>query len=200
MYHNTSTSVPYWSVSGFIELSATINTGTLTSGIVEYTNDGINYSVSIGTDLYRSNLAVTDRSKATTFTYKPTGTGLNPASSIQLTLTDTISAASKYYPLFWKRTTNSTVPTLTTSDSTASSSTFSVGQGATTTATTTNYLWIATPQSVTWNKYFKFTVGGVTATAIPAVTTTQTISGIAYDVFGFTNYSAATFIFTSNLP
>jgi hypothetical protein len=70
------------------------------------------------------------------------------------------------------------------------------GDGANTTATTTDYLFVATPTSTarTW----AFTFLGSQVTVTPDVTyTSQTISGETYTVYGFTNYSAVTQIYST---
>ena len=82
------------------------------------------------------------------------------------------NSATKYYPLFWKTTSNSTVPTFTTSDS-RNSNNFATGQGASTTATSTNYLWLATPNSTPHT--FKHVFLGSDIVDTPDVTANITI-------------------------
>ena len=126
--------------------------------------------------------------------YTATGTGLNPASTTTATTrTATIAAATKYYPAFYVINASATAPSFDpTTYSRITNTTFAAGQTVTTSATAANYLWVATPQSVSWSETWTFTVSGFTATVTPAVTTTQTISGVDYDVYGFTNFTSAT--------
>jgi hypothetical protein len=124
------------------------------------------------------------------------GAGLNGygTRTIPATVNGTVSAAAKYYPVFWKTTANSTVPTFTTSDS-RNSNNYALGQGANTTSTTSNYTWIATPNATphTWGYTF---VGSVVGQDPAVAGTTTTISGQTYTIYGFTNFSAATFLYT----
>jgi hypothetical protein len=64
-----------------------------------------------------------------------------------------------------------------------------------TSATTSQYLWIAIPGTGTHT--FAYTFLGSQVGQDPAQTFTgQTISGYSYSVYGFTNFSVATFVYT----
>ena len=109
-------------------------------------------------------------------------------------VTGTVNAATIYYPLFWKITSTNTRPTFTTSDN-RNSNNYVTGQGATTSSVETDYLWIATPTSAqrTWG----YTFIGSLVTQDPDVPgVQQTIAGQVYTVYGFTNFSAVTFLYT----
>jgi hypothetical protein len=111
------------------------------------------------------------------------------------TVNGTVSPATKYYPLFWKITSSSSVPTFTTSDS-HNTSNYALGQGATTSTTATDYLWLATPTSASHT--FKHVFLGSDIVDIPDVTASTTISGQAYKLWGFTNFSQAASIVTTS--
>lgn len=186
--------VPYFSLNQTFSWSATV-TGTTASGNVTYSG------ASSGTLTSSGETSGTSPSLDSTLSYTVSssdyaGEGLYGAGSrtIPSTVTKSITPATKYYPLFHKVTGNSSNPNFTTSDS-YNANNYATGQGATTTANTSDYTWIAIPGSSSHTFAFVFLGSEVLTT--PATTYTgQTISGYTYNVYGFTNYNAATFIYT----
>jgi hypothetical protein len=112
------------------------------------------------------------------------------------TVNGTVNPATKYYPLFYKITANSTVPTFTTSDSHGVANIVVGTTYANTNTTPTDYPWMATPTSA--SRTFKHIFLGSDIVDTPAVTADATISGQAYKVWGFTTFSqVASIIVTS---
>jgi hypothetical protein len=196
-----SSSVPYWNLNQTFNWSASMSAGaTVASGNIAYANTALSVSgilTSTGTTSGTSP-SVNSTYAYTVTTSDFTGEGRYGAGTrtIPSTVTGTVNAATKYYPLFYKTTSSSANPTFTTGD-TYNANNFATGQGANTTATTTNYLWIATPNSTPHT--FAFTFLGSQVSVTPDVTySSQTISAQTYNVYGFTNYSAITFIYTTS--
>jgi hypothetical protein len=195
-----TSSVPYWSLNQTFTWTATPTSGaTVTSGNVTYANSANSIS---GTLVSNGAISGTSTSLDSTLTYTIsstdyTGSGQYGAGTrtIPSTVTGTVTAATKYYPLFWKITNNSTLPTFTTSDS-HNTSNYALGQGATTSTTATDYLWIATPTSASHT--FKHVFLGSDIVDTPDVTGTVTISSQTYKVWGFTNFSQAASIVTTS--
>ena len=194
-----SSSIPFWTPSQTFNWSAALTSGaTATSGNVTYSNTGSSISGSLTTTGATSG---TSPSLDSTLTYTIsssdyTGAGGYGAGTrtIPSTVTGTVSPATLYYPLFYTTTGSSANPNFTTS-TTHNSNNYATGQGANTTATSSNYLWIGTPTSTA--RSFGFTFLGSFVSVTPDVTyASQTISGQTYNVYGFTNYSAITFIYT----
>ena len=194
-----SSSVPYWATSQTFNWSAALTSGaSVASGNVTYSNVANDISGSLTSVGATSG---TSTSLDSTLTYTITSTDYTGAGgfgagtrTIPSTVNGTISAATVYYPLFYKTTGSSANPNFTISD-TRNSNNYVTGQGANTTATPSNYLWIGTPNSTA--RSFAFTFLGSRVDVTPDVTyTSQTISGQTYNVYGFTNYSAITFIYT----
>lgn len=190
-----SSSVPFWNVNQTFNWSASV-TGTVSSGNVTYGGNATGTLTSVGaTSGVSPSLDSTLGYSVTSTDY--TGAGLNGAGTrtIPSTVSSTITPATKYYPIFWKTTASSSNPNITSTDS-HNSNNYALGQGANTTSTASNYLWIATPNSTSHT--FAFTFLGATVAATPDQTyTNQTISGQTYNVYGFTNYSAVTTIYTA---
>jgi hypothetical protein len=180
--------------------SATTTAGaTVASGNVTYANTANSVS---GTLVSNGATSGTSTSLDSTMAYTIsssdyTGAGQYGAGTRTMTATvnGTVAAATKYYPLFWKTTSNSTLPTFTTSDS-RNSNNYALGQGASTTATASNYLWLATPNNTSHT--FKHVFLGSDIVDTPDVTGTVTISGQTYSVWGFTNFSQVTTIVTTS--
>ena len=63
------------------------------------------------------------------------------------TINGTVSAATKYYPLFYQITSSNQVPSFTTS-TTRLSANVAIGTSATTSATPSYYLWMAHHQLI----------------------------------------------------
>ena len=191
-----SSSVPYFNLNQSFNWSVSV-TGTASAGNLTYSGDGLtNISLtSTGTT------SGTSTSLDSTYTYTITtsdyyGAGLYGYGNrtIPATVNGTVSAATRYYPLFYKINTSSSNPNFTTSD-TYLTHNYVTGDGATTGSSTNQYLWIAVPGSSSHT--FAYTFLGSPVGQDPAVTFTgQTISGHTYNVYGFTNFSAATLLYT----
>lgn len=197
-----SSTVPYFNLNQTFSWSASA-TGTPSTGTVTYAPTAGGSPVTLTTTgatsgtsgSIQSNVAYTITSTNTDGYY---GAGLNGAGNrtIPSTITRSVSAATVYYPLFYKVTGSSSNPSLTTSDSYVTSN-YTLGQGATTTATTTDYLWIGIPGSSSHT--FAFTFLGTQVSVTPdASYTSQTIGGYTYNVYGFTNFNSATQIYTTS--
>ncbi len=197
----TSSSVPYWNVNQTFNWNMSV-TGTTASGNLTYVESGgaaqgesPTSLTSVGATSGTSGSIDSTKSYSMT-TNDYTGAGLNGygTRTIPNPVSGTVNAATKYYPLFWKTTSNSTVPTFTISDS-KNSNNYALGQGANTTNVTTNYTWIATPNATphTWGYTFLGSVVGQE----PATGPIQiTIADYPYTLYGFTNFSANTFLYT----
>jgi hypothetical protein len=195
-----ASTVPYWSLNQTFTWSATTTSGAVVaSGNVTYANTANSIS---GTLVSNGATSGTSTSLDSTMSYTITssdytGAGAYGAGTRTMTATvnGTVAAATKYYPLFWKITSNSTLPTFTTSDS-HNSNNYALGQGASTSSTATNYLWLATPN--TTSHTFKHVFLGSDIVDTPDVTGTTTISGQTYSVWGFTNFSQVASIVTTS--
>ena len=195
-----SSTVPYWSLNQTFNWNATTSSGaTGITGNVTYANSTASISGSLTTIGATSG---TSTSVDSTNTYTLTSSDYNGTGgfgagqrTIPTTVTGTVNPATKYYPLFWKTTSNSTIPTFTTSDS-RNSNNFAVGQSANTTSNPSNYLWMATPTSAT--RTFKHIFLGSDIVDTPDASANTTISGEAYRIWGFTNFSAITAIITTS--
>jgi len=193
-------SVPYWNLNQTFTWSATTTAGAVVaSGNVTYANTLNSIS---GTLVSNGATSGTSTSLDSTLTYTITsndytGAGAYGAGTRTMTATvnGTVAAATKYYPLFWKTTSDNTIPTFTTSDS-HNSNNYATGQGANTTTTASNYTWLATPN--TTSHTFKHVFLGSDIVDVPDVTGTTTISGQTYSVWGFTNFSQVTTIVTTS--
>lgn len=195
-----SSSVPYWNLNQTFSWTATKTSGATTiSGNLTYANAMGSVSGSLTSTGETSG---TSGSLDSTLSYSISssdyiGSGAYGAGTRQMTSTVTgvVSAATKYYPLFWKTTSNSTIPTFTTTDS-HNSNNYATGQGANTTTTASNYTWLATPN--TTSHTFKHVFLGSDIVDVPDVTGTTTIEGQTYSVWGFTNFSQVTTIVTTS--
>lgn len=195
-----SSSVPYWSLNQTFNWTAALTSGAVVaSGNLTYSNATLGVSGSLSTTGATSGTSTSlDSTYAYTITTSDyTGAGGFGAGTRTMpsTVVGTVSAATKYYPLFWKITQSSSVPTFTTSDS-RNSNNFAVGQSASTTANPSDYLWIATPNSN--NRTFKHIFLGSDIIDTPAASGDITISGQAYKAWGFTNFSAITSIIVTS--
>lgn len=189
-----SSTVPYWDLDQSFSWSLSKTSGsTVTGGTTTFTGGvGGTLTTSGATNGTSASIDSTITYTVVTDTY--TGTGAYGAGTSTATdRTRTITPATKYYPLFWKTTESSSNPNFTTSDS-HNSYDFALNQTAVTTDTTTDYTWIATPTSA--NRTFKYIFLGSDVVLTPTTTyTEQDISGETYNVYGFTNFSAATTIY-----
>jgi len=194
-----SSTVPYWSTNQAFNWNATVTSGAANiTGNVTYSNATISASGSL-----TSTGDITGTSVLLDSTYDYTITASDYAGdgqygagkrSMIAPVTSITTAATKYYPLFWKTTSNSTIPSFTTSDN-HNSNNFTTGQGANTTATATNYLWLATPNNTAHT--FKHIFLGTDIADTPDVSGDITISGHVYKVWGFTNFSQISTIITT---
>ena len=186
-----SSTVPYFSLNQAFNWSVSV-TGTASAGNLTYTG-GVSLTNTGATSGTSGSIDSTSSYTLTTSDYYGAGLYGYGSRTIPSTVTGTVSAATKYYPLFYKITSSSSIPTLTTSDSYLTHN-YVLGDGATTSGTTSQYLWIATPTSTSHT--FAYTFLGSQVGQAPAVTSTQTISGYSYNIYGFTNFSVATFLYT----
>jgi hypothetical protein len=205
-----SSTVPYWSLNQTFSWSASLTSGaTVTSGNVTYANSAQSISGSLTTSGQTSS---TSPSLNSTYTYTIsssdyTGSGANGAGSrtMPATVNGTVTPATKYYPLFWKITNNNTLPTITVSDS-HNTSNYALGQGATTSTTSSQYLWLVIPNSGNAaplaSHTFKHVFGGFDIVDSPTVTGTQTITsgglGYNYSIYGFSGFTTASNIITTS--
>jgi hypothetical protein len=195
----TSSSVPYWATTQTFNWAAALTTGaTVASGNVNYDNAANSVSGGLTTigAVSGTSPSLDSRMAYVISSTDYTGAGGFGAGTrtIPSTVNGTVNAASVYYPLFYKTTGSSANPVFTIED-TRNSNNYATGQGANTTAITTNYLWIGTPTSTP--RAFAFTFLGSRVDIEPDVTyADQSISGQTYMVYGFNDFSAITFIYT----
>lgn len=200
-------SVPYWNLNQSFNWSVSV-TGTTASGNLTYSGGGISTtSLSSTGQTSGSSGSINSTSSYIITTSDYTGAGLNGygTRTIPNTVNGTVNAATKYYPLFWKITSNSTLPTFTTTDS-RNSNNFAVGQSANTSSTTTDYLFMAIPNTGNsaslQNRTFKHVFGGFDIVDVPTVTGTQAISANGesynYSIYGFTSFSAISSIIVTS--
>ena len=205
-----SSTVPYWSLSQTFSWSATLTSGaTVASGNVTYANSAQSISGSL-TSTGQTSSTSPSVDSTLTYTISSTdyrGSGANGAGTrtIPSTVNGTVSPATKYYPLFWKITNNNTLPTITVSDS-HNSSNYALGQGATTSTTSSQYLWLVIPNAGNAaplaSHTFKHVFGGFDIVDTPTVTGTQTITsgglGYNYSIYGFSGFTTASNIITTS--
>jgi hypothetical protein len=195
----TSSTVPYWSLNQTFNWNATTTSGAANIiGNVTYSNATLAVSGSLTS---AGAISGASTSLDSTYSYALSSSDYNGDGqygagkrTMTGTVTGTVSPATKYYPLFWKTTSDSTIPTFTTSDS-HNSTNFTVGQGANTTTSPTSYLWLATPNNTAHT--FKHIFLGSDIVDSPDVSGNINISGQAYRVWGFTNFSQVTPILTT---
>ena len=204
-----NTSVAYWNLNQTFNWSVNV-TGTTSAGNLTFSGGSVSTtSLSSSGGISGTSSSVDSTSTYTITTSDYYGAGLHGYGNrtIPSTVNGTVSASTKYYPLFWKITANSTIPTFTTSDS-HNSNTYATGQGATTSTTSTNYLWLAIPNypsngSGLASHTFKHVFGGFDIVDDPTGHTgTQTITANGqsynYSIYGFTGFTTASFILTTS--
>jgi hypothetical protein len=203
-----SSTVPYWSLNQSFNWSMSV-TGTTQSGNLTFTSVQGYIPQSLNTVGATSGTSSSVDSTAvyTITTEDYTGAGLNGygTRTIPAPVSGTVNAATKYYPLFWKITNNGELPTFTTSDS-RNSNNFTVGQSANTSSTSTDYLWMAIPNtgnvSQLQSRTFKHVFGGFDIVDVPSVTGTQIISAngqsYRYSIYGFSSFSAVSSIIVTS--
>jgi hypothetical protein len=183
-------SVPYFDINKTFNWNSSV-TGTVNSGNLRYVQVG-NASV-FGTLSTTGGTSGTSPSLDASIAYTINttdyvGLGANVTSGTStISTTATIAAATKYYPLFYKITASSANPNFITGDSYLTKA-FAVGDGANTSATEANYLWLAIPGAVasrTFQHLDTFTVSDDPVAIYP----NQIIGGQTYQVFGFTKFS-----------
>lgn len=203
-----SSSIPYWNLNQTFNWSVSV-TGTTSAGNLTYSGGAISttsLSSVGGTSGTSSSIDSTSSYIITTNDYY--GAGLNGAGN-RLTpsrVNATVNAATKYYPLFWKRTSSSALPTFAVTDN-PGSRTYALGDGATTNTTSSDYLWIAIPNypangSSLASHTFKHVFGGFDIVDTPSVTGTQTITSAGqsynYSIYGFSGFTTASTIITTS--
>ena len=190
-----SSTVPYFNLNQSFNWSATV-TGSATAGNITYSGGLISstYLTRTGQTSGTSD-SIDSTSSYTLSSLDLYGSGLYGYGNrtIPSTVTGTVAAATKYYPVFYKITNSATIPQLTTNDSYLTHQ-YVLGDGATTSGTTSDYLWIAIPGVSSHS--FAYTFLGSQVGQDPAITSSQTISGYSYNIYGFTNFSVATFLYT----
>ena len=190
-----NSTVPYFNLNQSFNWSVNV-TGTTASGNLTYSGGSISstsLSSTGGSSGSSGSIDSTSSYTLTTSDYYGAGLYGYGSRTIPSAVNGTITAATKYYPVFYKITSSSSIPTLTTSDSYLTHN-YVLGDGATTSATTSNYLWIAIPGVSSHT--FAYTFLGSQVGQTPAVTGSQTISGYSYNIYGFTNFSVATALYT----
>jgi len=202
-----TSSVPYWNLNQSFNWSVSV-TGTTASGNLTYSGGSVTTtSLSSTGQTSGTSGSVNSTSSYTITTNDYTGAGLNGygTRTIPSTVNGTVNAATKYYPLFWKITVNSTLPTFTVTDS-RNSNNFAINQFANTSATASDYLWIAVPNTGNaaplQNRTFKHVFGGFDIIDTPTVTGTQTISANGesynYSIYGFSGFSQVSSIIVTS--
>ena len=190
-----NSTVPYFSLNQSFNWSTSI-TGTVSSGNITYSGGVISptsLTSSGATSGSSGSIDSTSSYTITTSDYRGAGLYGYGTRTIPSAVNGTISAATKYYPIFYKITSSASVPTFTTSDTYVTHN-YVTGDGATTSSSTSDYLWIAIPGVSSHT--FAYTFLGSPVGQDPAVTSSQTISGYSYNIYGFTNFSAAAFLYT----
>lgn len=188
-----SSSVPFWNTTQTFNWNSTV-TGTVNSGNLIYSlTDGSVFVGNLSTTGGRSGASPSIDSSVgyTISTTDYVGIGTNVTSGTSTVSTSTsLAAATKYYPLFYKITGASANPNFTTSDSYLTKA-YAVGDGANTSATSSNYLWLAVPGATTTHT-FQHVDQGFTVVDTPAVSyLNQTIGGHTYQVYGFTSFTSS---------
>jgi len=189
----TAASIPFWNVSQSFNWNSAV-TGTVNSGNLRYEQVG-NASV-FGTLSTTGTTSGTSSSLDSSYSYTISttdyvGLGANVTSGTStISTTATVAAATKYYPLFYKTTGSSANPNFINSDLYLTKA-YAVGDGANSSSTTSNYLWLAVPGATTTHT-FQHVDQGFTVVDTPAISyLNQTISGHTYQVYGFTNFSTS---------
>jgi hypothetical protein len=203
-----SSSIPYWSLNQAFSWNVSV-TGANSAGNLTYSGGAITTtSLSSTGNLSGTSGSIDSTSSYTITTNDYYGNGLNGYGNITIParVNGTVSAATKYYPLFYKTTGSSSLPTFTVSDS-RNSNTYATGQGANTTATLTNYLWLAIPNypsnsSSLATHTFKHVFGGFDIVDTPTVTGTQSIASggqsYNYSIYGFSGFTTISNIITTS--
>jgi len=185
-------SVPYFDINKTFAWNSTV-TGTVNSGNLRYVqvgNASVFGTLSTTGATYGTSTTLDASQSYTISTTDYVGIGSNVTSGTStISTTATVAAASKYYPLFYKTTSSSSNPNFITGD-TYLPKAFAVGDGANTSAITSQYLWLAIPGAVA-SRAFQHT-DLTTVDDIPVATyPNQNIGGQTYQVFGFTNFNRA---------
>jgi hypothetical protein len=203
-----SSSIPYWNLNQTFNWSVA-TTGTTSAGNLTYSGGAISTtSLSSTGGASGTSGSIDSTSSYTITTNDYYGLGLNGYGNrtIPATVNGTVNAATKYYPLFWKTTATSALPTFTVSD-TRNSSNYALGQGAITSTTASNYLWLAIPNLPSngtglVSRTFKHVFGGFDIVDTPTVTGTQSIASggqsYNYSIYGFSGFTTASNIITTS--
>jgi len=196
-----SATVPYFSLNQTFNWNASTTSGaTVASGNVTYSIQGVGSATTLtsvgATSGTSPSLDSTTNYTITSSDYFGAGAFGAGSRTMTATVNGTVTAATKYYPLFFQITSSSQVPAFTTSTTRLTSNVI-VGTSATTSATPSYYLWMATPSTNTGvlsgaNRTFKHVFLGSDIVDTPEVSSETTISGQSYNIYGFTNFSVAT--------
>jgi hypothetical protein len=203
-----SASVPYWSLNQTFNWNATTTSGaTVASGNVTYSGAASGSLTAVGATFGTS--PSLDSSSSYTITSSDyIGAGQYGAGTRAMTATvnGTVTAATKYYPLFYKITSSSAIPTFTVSDS-RGTRTYALGDGANTNTNSGDYLWLVIPNypsnsSSLASHTFKHVFGGFDIVDTPTVTGTQTITSAGqsynYSIYGFSGFTTVSTIITTS--
>jgi len=202
-----SSSIPYWNLNQTFNWSVS-TTGTTSAGNLTYSGGAISTtSLSSTGGASGTSGSIDSTSSYTITTSDYYGAGLNGYGNrtIPSTVNGTVNSATKYYPLFWKITNNNSLPSFAVSDS-RNSNNYVTGQGATTSTTASNYLWLAITNSGNASPLashtFKHVFGGFDIVDSPSVSGTQTITSSGqsynYSIYGFSGFTTASFILTTS--
>jgi hypothetical protein len=196
-----SATVPYFSLNQTFSWNATTTSGaTVASGNVTYSIQAVGSATTLtsvgATSGTSPSLDSTTNYTITSSDYFGAGAFGAGSRTMTATVNGTVTAATKYYPLFYQITSSNAVPAFTTSTTRLTSNVI-VGTSATTSATPSYYLWMATPSTNTGvlsgaNRTFKHVFLGSDIVDTPDVASETTISGQSYNIYGFTNFSVAT--------
>jgi hypothetical protein len=188
-----NTNIPFFNKNQTFNWNSVV-TGTIASGNLRYTQVGNNANTGLLSTTGATSGTSISLDSSNSFTISTTdyvGLGANVTQGTSTVSTSiTLNAATVYTPLFYKITNSSANPNFTTSD-TYLTKAFALGDGANTSATPANYLWLAVPGTQTL-RTFQHNDQGFTVVDTPAVTyTNQTIGGQTYQVYGFNNFNAS---------
>jgi hypothetical protein len=202
-----SSSIPYWNLNQSFNWNVSV-TGTTSAGNLTYSGGAISTtSLSSLGGLSGTSGSIDSTSSYTITTNDYYGAGLNGYGNrtIPSAVNGTVNSATKYYPLFWKITNNNSLPSFAVSDS-HNSNNYVTGQGATTSTTSSQYLWLAIPNSGNASPLathtFKHVFGGFDIVDSPTVVGIQTITSSGqsynYSIYGFSGFTTASFILTTS--
>ena len=172
-------SVPYYATTSSANYSY-VNVGTATT--YSGTINGVSAPNASGTLAGLSTTGLTIAGSVT-------GTGTAGAGSRTVSLSGSVGPETTFVPAFYNQTANSTIPTFTT----GSSQTSAAAAGSTITypsaTDATQYNWVVTNRALA-NLKLVNAFGQVPLS--PDVTSSQVLSGISFNIFGWTNLGVGT--------